>query len=134
MTVTVNFEANGAVTGLGGYKSMINIMVPGTEIHMSPPNGWICKGINVYDVGCGPFLHSEKHIEMNMLRWPQTDWASVFSRSFPLGFSYGGTVPRPDFSTLVDFGANNNSYEYLVWIQNSEGVNDFVDPDVKTTI
>lgn len=127
-SLTINFkkviQSNPA---LGQYESFVGID-ESTDITMDPPTGWAVKGINVYDLASASPPSNDKRVDINALRRPRADWANIFSRTKPTGFSYAANS-----SVLVDAGdpnAPDKSYEYLVWIQKGAD-NDFIDPGLK---
>jgi len=125
--VEVSFKATGSGQALGQYESYVDIQEQGTKIHFVVPAGWTIQSINVYPSGDS----GNKTTDIASLRGANADWTTVFQRPLPTGFSFAND--NADTSTLVDNGASGSSYEYLIWIQDGDGKNDFIDPGMRNT-
>lgn len=102
-----------------------------SSITLNVPSGWSTKGIKVYSVTKNPnekvTPNPEKQADKAKLNGAKPDYPAMFGPlTSPAGFFFD-----PINGTLLMTSATEGLFEFLVWIQDAGGNNDYLDPGIR---
>jgi len=118
----------------GNYEMFIDLdssIAPSSMI-LGAPAGWSTQGIKLYQATTNPqgkvLPNAQKQADKGSLAsGTLSSYQSVFTgAALPAGFFFD-----PGSSTLLTTGQSNGLYEFLVWIQDGSGDNDYLDPGIR---
>jgi hypothetical protein len=120
--------------GPGAYEMFIDLwsFPAPSSLGIHTPAGWSTIAIKLYAVTTNPkgkvTPNAQKHADKGSLA-PGTlsNYQSVFNGvTLPAGFSF-----NPATGTLLTTGEADGLFEFLVWIQDGSGANDYLDPGIR---
>lgn len=122
------------------WEMFIDLSTPGSGtgapsvLDMAAPSGYTVKGIKLYSntnpPGQGGPWDGNKTTDIASLKGNNSDatYEAVFDGSYPPNYGFAAGNPG---KLTVNAGATEAEYEYLVWIQNSDGTNSYADPGIR---
>jgi hypothetical protein len=99
---------------------------------LSAPAGWSTQGIKLYQATTNPqgkvLPNAQKQADKGSLASGNlASYQTVFNGvALPTGFFFD-----PGTSTLLTTGQSDGLFEFLVWIQDGSGDNDYLDPGIR---
>ena len=99
---------------------------------LEAPAGWATVAIKLYQATTNPagkvIPDPQKHVDKGHLASGNTtNYNAVFNGIvLPAGFFFA-----PGSSTLLSTGQTHGLFDFLVWIQDGSGDNDYLDPGIK---
>jgi len=138
-TVTVSFvPKDDKGSNPGDYEMFVDVS-GASEIDLLPPAYYKVKGVKLYQ---GTFVdgthftpNGAKQDDIKLLKQGHyNDEKGVFKDVvLPTGFTFHEASSDDSTPARITDTANegSGSYEYLVWLQKSDGTNDYADPGVR---
>jgi len=121
----------------GDYEMFIDFdssSAPSTMI-FDPPAGWSTEAIKLYQATKNPagkvIPDPQKNSDKGSLNsGNNTNYQTVFNTAvLPAGFFFD-----PGTSTLISTGQTDGLFDFLIWIKDGSGDNDYLDPGLKNHI
>jgi hypothetical protein len=120
--------------GPGAYEMFIDLysFPAPSSLRIHTPAGWSTIAIKLYTVTKNPqgkvTPNAQKQADKGSLAPGKlSNYQSVFSGvTLPAGISFD-----PATSTLLTTGVSDGLFEFLVWIQDVGGDNDYLDPGIR---
>jgi hypothetical protein len=134
-TVKLNFYPKNAVgNNLGDYEMFIDLdsSAGPSSMVLEAPTGWETVAIKLYQStvnGAGKIMPDpQKNVDIGQLSGGVlANYQGVFNAAvLPAGFFFAASS-----STLLSTGQTNGLFEFLVWIQDGSGDNDYLDPGIR---
>ena len=134
-TVKLNFFPKNTVgNNPGDYEMFIDLdsSAGPSSMVLEAPNGWATVAIKLYQStvnGAGKVMPDpQKNSDKGQLSsGATTQYDSVFNGVvLPAGFFFAASS-----STLLSTGQTDGLFEFLVWIQDGSGDNDYLDPGIR---
>jgi hypothetical protein len=128
------FPKNTAGNNPGDYEMFIDFdssAAPSTMV-LEAPAGWVTVSIKLYQATVNPvgkiIPDPQKNSDKGSLSSGNTaNYDAVFTgAALPAGFFFD-----PGTSTLLSTGQVDGLFDFLVWIQDGSGDNDYLDPGIK---
>ena len=133
--VKLDFYPKNAVgNNPGDYEMFIDFdsSAGPSSMVLDPPTGWVTVAIKLYQATVNPagkvIPNPQKNSDRGQLNNGTTaNYQSVFNGvGLPAGFFFA-----PGTSTLLSTGQTDGLFDFLVWIQDGSGDNDYLDPGIK---
>jgi hypothetical protein len=117
----------------GDYEMFIDLdsAVFQSQLVLETPVGWEAQAIKLYQATINPagkvIPDNQKNVDKGLLAGGS--YTTVFgSATLPAGVSF---APGSSASTLLSSGVSPGLYEFLVWIKDGSGTNDYLDPGLR---
>lgn len=128
--VTLSFAAkDNQGNNLGDYELFLDLPQGTNSITLAPPAGWSVKGIKIYTLQINPAG------QVMPCAAKKTDIASCKSSGFNSVFASPGNPSQFQLNGNVLTDSNNvgsdTLYAYLIWIQDGDDNNDYIDPGMR---
>jgi hypothetical protein len=132
--VKLNFYPKNAGNGPGNYEMFIDFdsSTGPSSMVFEAPVGWATVAIKLYQATVNPAgkvipnpLKNSDSGQLNSGNLAQ--YQSVFNGvALPVGFFFA-----PGTSTLLSTGQIDGLFDFLIWIQDGSGDNDYLDPGLR---